>query len=182
MQEVAGEYFEWLLGRVSTGGFNALRYGRVLAQLHETEFVYILDMDENRADDGVDLRYRFAYERGMELNEARAYLDERPCSVLEMMVALAIRCEEQIMSDPDEGDRTGKWFFDMIRSLGLESMTDERFSERKCLYILSRLMRREYEPCGLGGLFTISNPVYDLREVEIWYQMMLYLEEDVDVR
>lgn len=182
MQDISGEYFDWLLSYVSTGGFDAPAYKKLLTALHGAEFIYILDMDENRADDGIDLRYRFAYERGISMNEARAHLDGRPCSVLEMMVALAIRCEEQIMSDPDAGDRTGRWFMDMMRSLGLERMTDAHFDKRKLDYILARLMSREYEPCGLGGLFTISDPVYDMRDIEIWYQMMLYLEEDVDVR
>ena len=40
-----------------------------------------------------------------------AYLDNKTCSVLEMMIALAIRCEEHIMDDPDVGNRTGQWFW-----------------------------------------------------------------------
>lgn len=48
-----------------------------------------------------------------------SYLDNRPCSVLEMIIALAIRLEEHIMDDPDIGNRTGQWFWDMIVSLGL---------------------------------------------------------------
>ena len=31
------------------------------------------------------------------------------------------------MDNPDDGNRTGKWFFDMIRSLGLMDMDDRRF-------------------------------------------------------
>lgn len=40
---------------------------------------------------------------------------------LEMIIALAIRLEEHIMDDPDIGNRTGQWFWDMIVSLGLGS-------------------------------------------------------------
>ena len=41
-----------------------------------------------------------------------------------MMIALAIRCEEHIMDDPDAGDRTGQWFWSMLVSLGLGSMDE----------------------------------------------------------
>ena len=39
-----------------------LSYRKLLEYLHTIEFTYILVMDSNRAEDGTDLRYRFAYE------------------------------------------------------------------------------------------------------------------------
>ena len=54
----------------------------------------------------------------------------RPCSVLEMMIALSMRCEEQIMDDPDIGNRTGQWFWDMIDNLGLGEHERLKFDGR----------------------------------------------------
>lgn len=177
---VQNEYFEWMIRLVCDGKYSrGLSWRKLFRLLHETEFIYILEMDANRADDGNDLRYRFAWESHLETHEVEDYLDDRPCSMLEMMVALAQRCEEHITDDPDSGNRTGKWFFEMIESLGLRDMDDGNFDKVAAADILVRFMRREYLPSGQGGLFTISDPAYDMRTAEIWYQMMWYLNENI---
>jgi hypothetical protein len=147
-----------------------------MAFLHETEFVYLLDMDKNRAGDGIDLRYRFCYENGYAPDAVDRELEGQPSSVLEMLVALSIRCEEQIMDDPDAGNRTERWFWEMVDSLGLSSLQDGRFNRNFAESVITRFLRREYEPDGRGGLFTIEGCSHDLRTVEIWYQMMWHLD------
>lgn len=177
--EMKETYFQWMIHLVCENGYGRRRsHLKLFFLLHETEFIYTMDMDANRADDGMDLRYRFAYECGMKAEEVREYLDDRPCSIFEMMVALAQRCEEQIMDNPDDGNRTGKWFFDMLKSLGLTMMDDSRFDRLTTMDILIRFMRRDYEESGQGGLFTLRYPKFDMRNIEIWYQMMAYLEEN----
>jgi hypothetical protein len=99
-----------------------------------------------------------------------------PCTVLEMMIALANRCEETIMDDPDIGDRTGQWFWGMITNMGLGSMSDDRYDRRYVEYVITRLLDREYEPDGTGGLFTVRDCDRDMRDVEIWYQLCWYLD------
>ena len=136
-------------------------------------------MDGNRAEDGVDLRYRFGYEHNIETPVIAECLDDKECSVLEMMVALAVRCEEHIMDNPDVGDRTGKWFRDMIANLGLNGMTDDCFDRHYVERILHRFMSREYKRNGDGGLFTEHHNRIDMRFVEIWYQAMWYLDEEL---
>lgn len=152
---------------------NRVSYRQLLMRLHKTEFRYSIFNDDNRADDGVDLRFRFARENGYSRSVVR-YLDG-PCSVLEMLVALAYRCEEHIMDDPDIGDRTGQWFWVMIRNLGLDSMTDNNFDEGYVDRKVNIFLDREYASNGEGGLFVVNNCAYDLRDVEIWYQMCWYL-------
>lgn len=167
--EINNEYFEWMYDLV--GGLNGSRvtsYRRLLMTLHATEFVYSIRMDENRAEDGVDLRRRFSI-----LN---ADILDGPCSILEMMIALAIRCEESIMDDTSKGDRTGQWFWGMINNLGLSGMTDANFDRKYVKFCISRFLDRNYDPDGRGGLFRIRNCDIDLRNVEIWHQLCWYLD------
>jgi hypothetical protein len=97
-----------------------------------------------------------------------------------MMVALAIRCEETIMDDTMLGDRTGQWFWGMIHNLGLSPMTESKFDEEYVNYVISRLLNREYEPDGKGGLFTVKHCCHDLRTIEIWGQLSWYLDSIMD--
>lgn len=176
--ELANRYFDWMCQLVTDDQHSSRSYQRLLMRLHETEFVSAIPMDDNRAVDGMDLRYRFGDECSFPAPMIASLLDDSPCSVLEMMVALAVRCEEHIMDDPDIGDRTGKWFWGMIRNLRLESMSDFRFDRRYVDDILVRLLERRYERNGEGGLFTVNNG-RDMRQIDIWYQMNYYLDEIV---
>ena len=172
------KYFDWMYNLVCDGAYNNGRsYRKLLSHLHNREFYYTIDMDGNRAADGIDLRYRFAYEHNYDYAAIAHYLDNRECSVLEMMVALAIRCEEDYMGDPDVGNRTGRWFFAMLESLGLVMMTDSVFEEDVVDFVIDRFLRHEYERNGKGGLFTLKNRRRDMRTAEIWYQMCWYLDD-----
>lgn len=180
--ELEQRYFEWICQLVCNERYSkALSYRKLLTALYETEFIYILTMDGNRADDGIELRYRFGYECGYDISKISENIDTRPCSILEMMTALAIRCEEHIMDDPAFGNRTGQWFWNMIVSLGLGSMSDSRFDELYLDNVITRFLNRDYERNGRGGLFTVNNNRDDLRNVEIWYQMCWYLDEIIMV-
>lgn len=175
--DIVDDYFEWLLDKVSDEGRKGpLSFRKLLTRLHEIEFRYLIPKDHNRAEDGADLRYRFALEFPEEYQDDILYILDGPCTVLEMMVALAIRCEEGIMDDPNIGDRTAQWFWGMIVSIGLGGMFDSEYDSRIVDYKIERFLEREYEPNGKGGLFTIRNCDRDLRGVEIWIQMMWYLD------
>lgn len=172
---IKNDYFEWLIGMVHADQYSdGISFMKLLRLLHSIDFEYILIKDRNRADDGMDLRYRFGYEyHGIDC--AERYLDG-PCSMLEMMVALSVRCEEDIMDDPRYGDRTGQWFWGMVVSLGLGGMTDVRFDEMAAREAIDRFLDRKYAPNGKGGLFTIRNNTMDMRKVEIWTQLLWYLD------
>jgi hypothetical protein len=92
-----------------------------------------------------------------------------------MMIALAIRVEENIMDDPDIGDRTSQWFWEMIVNLGLGGMSDRHYNKTLVNEAIERLLYREYEPDGRGGLFRVRGCEYDLRDVEIWCQFNYYI-------
>lgn len=170
--ELTNEYFEWMYQLVTN---SSMSYRKLLFRLYKIDFTYILPMDENREEDGINLRYRFAYEKAYEDEIVAVYLDNRPCSVLEMMIALAIRCEDNIMANPEFGDRTGQWFWIMIKNLGLETMTDFNFSKNRVDLAISNFLKRDYEKNGKGGLFVVDECSNDFRDMEIWYQMCWYL-------
>lgn len=171
------EYFEWLYDQVCDGKNEHVSYRELFTLLHSIDFRWCIPRDENRAEDGIDLRYRFAI-RCDERNEKiilRAL--NFPCSVFEMIFALAIRCEETIMDDPSRGNRTKQWFWRMINNLELGGMYDSRFDKYYVIECVERLLDREYAPNGEGGLFTIKHCKYDLRTVEIWTQLCWYLDD-----
>lgn len=167
-------YFEWMYDLVCGSRYSKHNsYRKLLMFLHNAEFAYLLEQDKNRAEDGIELRYRFCQMNDYE--DVMGDLDG-PCSILEMMIALAIRCEEHIMEDSDIGDRTGQWFWTMVTSLGLGGMSDDRFDRHSAERIIVDFLNHDYEPNGRGGLFTVKHSKQDLRDIEIWYQMHAYLD------
>ena len=175
--ELNNKYFEWMYQLVCNDRYSKrLSYRKLLTHLHSIEFKYTIGLDGNRYEDGIDLRYRFGYKNSYEAPMITTYLDDRPCSVLEMLIALASRCEEHIMDDPYEGDRMGQWFWNMIVNLGLGSMNDTKFDKAYVNSVITKFMNREYKRNGEGGLFTVEHCKYDLRSIEIWYQMCWYLD------
>ena len=170
MNKIDNQYYCWLCDIVSSG---ISKYDNLLEALYNIDFISEYSMDENRIADGIDLKYRFGYERGLTNDEVNDIHQE--CSMLEMMIALAIRMEEDIMVNLDYGDRTGQWFWNMIKSLGLGRMTNSKFSQKKFDNIMETFMNHEYESDGHGGLFVIDDCEYDLSKEEIWTQMNWYL-------
>ena len=171
---VNNDYFEWLCELVDLKRFSkSVSYRKLLMRLHDIEFTWFIPRDDNRADDGIKLRRKFTLHHDIDY-DASDYITG-PCSVLEMMVALAVRCEETLMDDALIGDRTGQWFWGMVRSLGLSGMIDSEFDRDYVDDVIARFLNREYEPDGRGGLFTVKNCDRDLRTVEIWWQLSWYL-------
>lgn len=170
--QIEQDYFDWMCSIVGDSRHNDDHsYRELLSYLHQIEFVYVIKRDANRAEDGISLRYRYSYENGIDDVNIPG-----PCSVFEMILALAIRCEEDIMDDPSYGNRIKQWFWKMINNLGLSGMTNSRFDYGYVDDVIFKFLNRDYSPDGRGGLFTVKNCEYDLRDVEIWTQMLYYLD------
>lgn len=168
-------YFNWLYNKVCI----VSSYQKLFSYLYDTTFVYTLIMDENRFADGINLRYRFADELGYSREQIALYLNDKPCSILEMMIALSIRCEEQITGDMEEGDRPDRWFWLMINNLGLTNMTDDYFDLNYVDHRIDIFEQRKYDYDGRNGaLFVVNNPRNDMRRTDIWYQLCWYLNEN----
>lgn len=170
-------YFSWMVGKIRRNPYNDYDYRALLTYLNDVEFKYSIPMDSNRELDAVNMRYRFGREAHIGDYEIASTIDLASVSVLEMMVALSIRCEEDFMESPVEGDRTGIWFWEMINSLGMLDMYGPDIDYRRAEDIMNKFLNRKYSKNGAGGLFTVDDCPYDLRTIEIWYQMHYYFEK-----
>lgn len=164
-------YFEWLKGLITNPHNNNLiiKNHLVLSILYNRPFLVhpSVPMDKNRMYDGLELRENFIQETG----RYRHKFISDECSVLEMIVALSIRCEETIMGD-NISNNSYKWFWKMLEMMGIKDSHDEMFIQSR----IDNLINRTYDYDGRNGcLFIINSPRKRLPEVEIWYQMAWYL-------
>lgn len=181
------EYFEWLYGQV---GYSDQRnpsrsYRLLVEQFHNTEFVQFVPNDDNRLADGLDLRNSFVDHIGGVSDDDLRRLWDSPCSFLEMLIALAIRIAYQVELVDEFDGGVGEWFWTMVRNLDLDGYNDEAYmSSHPGSYIetvLTTVIHRRYESNGNGGLFPLRNPLDDQRDVELWYQMSIWLMENTNI-
>lgn len=175
-------YFEWLYRLVCDdryGGGDRTSYRRLLTYLHAEPFRFETKQlhDEARAYDGIDLRYEFGYQEHIDSRLIASELDTRRCSMLEMLVALAIRCED-IAEDCSKGDRLGQWFWIMLQNLGLAGMNDRDYDGLLVKDIVERFQENDYASNGEGGLFVLYDYPGDVRDHEFVWQMCHYLNEN----
>ena len=163
-------YFEWLVSLIDDG--DTKDFHRLLRYLYHKEFTWSMDMDSNRAAYGLTLRDRFIAENDYG-ERMRIYMPDRECSVLEMMIGLAISAENVIGDSVD-------WFWFMIKNLGLKDCRNDNFDREYVMDCVDKFLNREFRPDGKGGLFYIKDSRNDLRQVEIWYQFMFYVNSIYD--
>lgn len=179
--ESVDDYFGWLCSFVLTDKRMEDDYSMLMHELFSRTFISSVKMDENRAADGQGLRYDYIKHNSPSMHLARTQPElplsfiKSKCTLLEMMIALAIRMESDVMADSDAGNRVPFWFSCMIESLGLVQMTNDNYNERYVKRTLLKLDARSYKPNGRGGLFYIPNTREDLTKVDYWFQAMWYL-------
>lgn len=153
--------------------------------LFELKFIPRNEYDASRADAGTDLRWQFMSSYKLEENidkDILALALQRlgNCSMLEMMVALAIQVED-VMSDPNYPDRTSYWISRMVRSLGIGG-----WYEKTCDAIpdwreqvkthIDRFNDGDYDANGEGGLWVLYHEPTDMRTLNIWDQTLLMMK------
>jgi len=132
-------------------------------------------------EDGKKLREDYAETIRMDMDDILDCL-VGPCTMLEMMIAVSQHMDFQLF-DSNKGERVWKWFWKLIENLDLLAYTDDvlSFEDNKCHVddVLRVLLERTYGKNGYGGLFPLRNTYgKDQRNVEIWYQMMAYIDEN----
>lgn len=165
-------YFIWLSSLVSDSNVRepSLTHEKLLKQLFTKEFVWIIPNDDNRMEDGKDLRVEFISREG--LGEVDPNWMQLGCSVLELMIGLARHLEFM------GGGEADQWFWQLVENLGLSKFNDKRRYPRGHIdEILDSVIWRTYNPNGLGGFFPLQNPDEDQTRVELWYQLCSYVNE-----
>lgn len=174
--EVINEYFSWLCDIIGGVG----EYSFLIKELHKFEFYWFIENDDNREEDGKALREEFANEKGyISVHEL-----DGPCSMLEMILALACRFEGGFGYNPDDCDNVPKYFWEMLNNLGLLEYDDTHFNEEKVRYICDTFCDRNENCDTFLTIFPLKSKKlgkkWDPTTTEIWYQMQAYIEENYD--
>lgn len=165
-------YFNWLCRQVDDLRIKnpSRTYWRLLKLMYTKEFVWGVPNDDNRIEDGKELRYEFVdNERLMDVDIGWMHLG---CSMFELLVALSRRLHFITEMEPRF------WFWHLVHNLGLRRFNDRsNYTDTQVIDILDAVIWRTYSETGEGGLFPLRNPQKDQRRVEIWYQMNAYVLE-----
>lgn len=172
-------YGDWLLDLV---GFSRKGYLQLMRSLHFIDFEPLIGRDINRVKDGQELRKDYYDLTGISLwgsGTSSSYIPQRlleNASVLEVLVALAFRIENEYIGDPAD-PRPEMIFWEMICNLGLQKYVGKYYDEEEVHDILETWISRRYSYNGRGGIFPLKHPIKDQRKIEIWDQMMAYLSK-----
>lgn len=168
-------YFNWLYEKIRPSSKPGLtQYTKVCVIAHQIIFNWIVPNDDNRAAEGKELRYAFMEEIGINPPPDKEWMS-LDSSILEMMIALAERCEFMITLG------LPMWFDIFMGNMELDHYNDGVYMESdrfRITRMLTRFNERRYKPNGKGGLFPLQYPKRDQREVELWYQMSAYMAEN----
>lgn len=176
---ILDEYKTWIIDLTVDWCSPHGSYNKLMEYLYSRVFVAVMARDNNRISDGNEIRLRFVETiDNKNYRDAYLYLNH-PVTVLEVIAALAIRCDEEITWDFSNGDRSGEWFFEMINNLGLANMDDFRYDETYVAHVIDTFLERRYQKNGFGGLFVTNNEDVDMRKYELWKQLMIYINEFV---
>lgn len=155
------DYFLFLKNKVDLND----TFNDILIEMYNMPFKSYLEKDDARVADGLSLRKDY--------KGADPLSDSDPVSVLEVIIALAIRMEIEYVSDLNTY-RIRETFLRLIDNLGLLKISNKG----KARLILNNFVNRTYRPNGVGGLFPMKNTVRDQREVDLWSQMNEYISEN----
>ena len=163
------DYYIWLCDMIDLETHS--RYSNLISFLYNTEFVWSVAKDNNRAGDGKYLRQDYIYEYYYDEGE---WLDE-PCSLLEMLIALARRVRVDILPEFDMD--TSDWFWIFMSHFGFDKYDNEHFSEDKfCACFLVKNLQK-----GKNLLFSSKKfSETENFDMEIWSQLQFWLAENYD--
>lgn len=166
-------YLNWLYSQVATTRSRtpSKTYWNLLRLMYTVEFVWFIPNDDNRVEDGRDLRREFFLERAIRLRDS-GWMDLN-CSFLEMAIGLSRRLSFEAGQEP------AWWFWKLMENLDLHEYSDAKPLPKDIVRErLDAVVWRTYEPNGDGGLFPLKNPPHDQRSMELWYQLNTYLIEN----
>ena len=155
-------------------------YIHMATMFHSSVFTVVNPMDQNRANDGLQLRVDFINEHG----PWGTSTNRGPCTFFEFLIALSKRMSFLMHGEGNHG-QTAYYFWKLIGNMGLIKVTDDRWDYCNGEFFVEdaiyRINERQYYDNGEGGLFPLRNPSQNQRLVEIWYQMNAWLIENSTV-
>lgn len=160
------KYFKWLAYQVHSNEIVVNSYIPMLRLVHDKEFAWIVPNDDNRIEDGRDLRAEYT-------QASRHIYDDHGVTTLEVLVALSRRVAFNAGGEPEH------WAWTLIENLRLDKYQGDLTTREidAVNNILDTLIWRNYKRNGLGGFFPLKRPQDDQIQVEIWYQMSAYINE-----
>jgi len=174
-----GRYFDVLYDIVAANREEVtdMSYRMLLGVLDGVEFKDTRGIDGNRIHDAQELRADLIAEMALDHTAVRPFPN---VSMLEVMISIADRLG-QIAGDED----TAFWFWEMVSNLVLDGIDDNEFwsdpesYEDEILDRVDDVINIKYDRDGLGGLFLLREGVapQDMRDTELWYQMLYYANE-----
>lgn len=166
-------YLTWLVKRMNV--VDGKNYGMLLREMYRIEFYSVVKYDEDRGSDGIVLRETWADEVGY-----RGNVSFGPPRVLEALVGISLRIEDQIFGGPwaDEWDYKNI-FWNLIDNLGLIEYDGvlNSIDYDKVVTILDRFLARTYQCDTFGNIFRFSVIPDKMRKMNLWSQMQLYIAE-----
>lgn len=172
------DYLHWLEAQLTDEYSKSTKsYWELVMLMFEKKFDWSMDMDNNRVQDGKDLRMEFARANGgsnrQQLATADVLMGMAPVSFLEVLIGLSRR-----MAFIAGGGAPG-WAWQLLGNLELQRMSDplSRGKYKRAEEIMNAVMLRTYLPDGTGGFFPLAWPDGDQTQIELWYQMNSYVEE-----
>lgn len=172
LTDIETDYQNWLVYRMNVVPYK--NYGMLLRELYRWEFWSDIPYDEDRGADGIALRGVWADEVGY-----RGVVNFGPPRILETFVGIALRIEDKIFGGPwaDEWDYK-RIFWDLINNLGLTDF-DEILSAsdyEKVGTLLENFLKKVSRDT-FPNIFRFSVTPKNLRKMNIWTQMGLYIAE-----
>lgn len=167
-----GEYFKWLVEQIDDRDRDDML--PVLSYLFKKEYVWYTDLNATQAMNGVELRDTFASEFGMDSEKAK---EERPCSVLELLVSLARTVEYDVYGQPGE-EEPSRWFWEWLDNLGIdERCTGKGYSKDYLDQCIDDWLEGDITAKGKRSPFPIKRRGVDMRRKTHWQQCMAYVNE-----
>jgi hypothetical protein len=165
-------YFNWLYHKVASLDVPqtpGLTFYRLARALHSIEYAWLLPGDDNRVEDGIDLRFCFKRQTG--ISDSDWDWDAIPCSVLEMLIAFSNHAafDTECYSERE-------WFWVFLENLEISDLSDNKEDiEHLVVSSVDPFVWRTYQFNGVGGIFPIDDTNKDQRKLEVWYQFCEYL-------
>lgn len=176
------EYYDWLMSLIHPAPnitYRLHQYSLLLYELWKREFCWfdVHEGEESRAMDGKTLRDQFI----MDFDATPDSVPQGPCTVLEMLIAFALRIDQQI-HNWQVGNRPWVVMEMFIDNLGLSDLCDSQLNPmRDAGYINARLetwMAHKLGRKGEGGLFRFKRPILTINDMDNWAQMNRWIIEN----